>query len=127
MSTIKNYSCLVLLITSFSRQDDRGGGGGRGRGRGYDRRDRDRDRNREETPEYHDQLDGPVRPAGVAPEHVPDLVSDFPSLSGAPARARAPATSGASQAPQSWSTRSGSAANIVEDFPSLPGKLALLP
>ena len=111
---------------------DRGGGG---RGRGQDRyRDRYADvREDAAVPEYHDQLDGPVRSAAAAPEQLPDMYSDFPSLSGAPARAPASAAKkdeaseefpslGKSSKPQSWSNKSGAAAN-VEDFPSLPGGL----
>ena len=109
---------------------DRGGGG---RGRGQDRyRDRYADvREDAAVPEYHDQLDGPVRSAAAAPEQLPDMYSDFPSLSGAPARVPASVAKkdeaseefpslGKSSKPQSWSNKSGAAAN-VEDFPSLPG------
>ena len=113
-----------MLLTRRDRDDDRGGGRGRDRGGGgRERRDRDRDRrDREEAhaaaPEYHDQLDGPVRGAAAVPDVTPDLVSDFPSLSGAPAKVKAPANK---DQPQSWSNRSGAATATAEEFPSLPG------
>lgn len=111
----------VELEFSFNRRDE-GGGVGRGRDRGGGRgRGRDYNNRREETPtpEYFDQVDGPVRAAEpVGP--VPDLVADFPSLSGAPARAPASASGSKPGQPQSWSNKSGAAAR-EEEFPSLPG------
>ena len=118
------------MVIRRDRDDDRGGGRGRDRGGGgrggRDRRDRDRDRDRDRedahtaAPEYHDQLDGPVRGAAAVPEQTPDLVSDFPSLSGAPAKLKAPASK---EQAQSWSNRSGAATASPEEFPSLPGMI----
>ena len=110
------------MLIRRERDDDRGGGRGRDRGGGgrggRDRRDREREDAHTAAPEYHDQLDGPVRGAAAVPEQTPDLVSDFPSLSGAPARVKAPANK---EQPQSWSNRSGAATATAEEFPSLPG------
>ena len=121
----------VELEFSYNRRDDDRGGGGRGRDRGGGGRGGRGHRDREETPpEYHDQVDGPVRAAETV-EHVPDMIRDFPSLSGAPAARPAASSSrpsssraagSSSSSGQSWSGKSGAAvSNVKEEFPSLPG------
>ena len=94
---------LEFSYNSGRRERERGGGG---RERGQERREERR------VEEYHDQLDGPVR---ESQEAVPDMFTDFPSLSGR--QVAAPSGGG----PQSWSSRSGGGPSREEEFPSLPG------
>ena len=82
----------------------------RERGGGRDRREERREERGQE--EFYDQLDGPVRESG---ETVPDMFTDFPSLSG-----RQVVGPGGASA-QSWTSRSGAAPSREEEFPSLPG------
>ena len=98
---------LEFSYNSGRRERERGGGG---RERGQERREERR------AEEYHDQLDGPVR---ESQEAVPDMFTDFPSLSGR--QVTAPSGGGA----QSWSTRSGGGPSREEEFPSLPGAPAV--
>ena len=99
---------LEFSYNSGRRDRERGGGGG-----GRERRE---ERRPEKSPEY--QAEGPDRES-QGEMQVPDLFTDFPSLSG---RQVAAPSGGAAQ---SWSSRSGAGPSREEEFPSLPGAPAV--